>query len=68
MAAPRRRPIWERSESTGRLHSAVGYLTSRARLKGCDQAILDKRDRKLEVARESRKQQRQAARQAALDG
>jgi hypothetical protein len=37
-------------------------------LKGCDQAILAKRDCKLELARESRKQQRQAARQAAMDG
>src|SRR5262249_50210723 len=54
--------------TTGRLHSVVGYLTPRAMLKGCDQAILAKRDRKLEVARESRKQQRQAARQAAMDG
>jgi putative transposase len=46
--------------NTVRLHSAIGYVTPQAKLEG--------RDRKLEAARERRKQQRQAARKAALDG
>ena len=54
--------------NTVRLHSAIGYVTPQAKLEGRDRAILDERDRKLEAARESRRQQRQAARQAALDG
>jgi putative transposase len=51
-----------------RLHSAIGYVTPQAKLEGRDQATLEERDRKLEAARDSRKQKRQAARQAALDG
>ena len=54
--------------NTVRLHSAIGYVTPQAKLEGRDKAILDERDRKLEVARERRKQKRQSARQAALDG
>ena len=54
--------------NTVRLHSAIGYVTPKAKLEGRDKAILAERDRKLEAARESRRQQRQAARQAALDG
>jgi putative transposase len=54
--------------NTVRLHSAIGYVTPQAKLEGRDKAILDERDRKLEAARERRKQKRQSARQAALDG
>jgi putative transposase len=54
--------------NTVRLHSAIGYVTPQAKLEGRDREILDERDRKLEAARERRKQQRQAARQAALNG
>jgi transposase InsO family protein len=54
--------------NTVRLHSAIGYVTPQAKLEGRDREILAERDRKLEAARERRKQQRQAARQAALDG
>ena len=39
-----------------------------AKLEGRDNEILAERDRKLEAARESGRQQRQAARQATLDG
>jgi putative transposase len=53
--------------NTVRLHSAIGYVTPQAKLEGRDKAILDERDRKLEAARERRKQKRQSARQAALD-
>ena len=51
-----------------RLHSAIGYVTPEAKRQGRDQAILAERDRKLEDARERRKEKRHAARQAALDG
>ena len=54
--------------NTVRLHSALGYVTPQARLEGGDQAIFAERDRKLEQARERRKEKRHAARQAALDG
>jgi putative transposase len=54
--------------NTVRLHSAIGYVTPLAKLEGRDRAIFDERDRKLEFARERRKHQRQAQRQAALDG
>jgi len=54
--------------NTVRLHSAIGYLTPLAKLEGRDRAIFDERDRKLALARERRKHQRQAQRQAALDG
>jgi putative transposase len=54
--------------NTVRLHSAIGYVTPQAKLQGREQAIFADRDRKLEAARERRKQQRHAARQATLDG
>jgi putative transposase len=54
--------------NTVRLHSAIGYVTPQAMLEGHEKAIFAERDRKLEAARERRKQQRQAQRQAALDG
>jgi putative transposase len=54
--------------NTVRLHSAIGYVTPLAKLEGRDQAILAERDRKLEAARERRKQKRQAQHQATLDG
>src|SRR5205085_8405641 len=54
--------------NTVRLHSAIGYITPQAKLEGREKAIFDARDRKLEAARERRKQQRQAQREAALDG
>jgi transposase InsO family protein len=55
-------------DNTVRLHSAIGYVTPLAKLEGREQAIFAERDRKLEAARERRKQKRQAQRQAALDG
>ncbi len=54
--------------NTVRLHSALGYVTPQAKLEGQDKAIFAERDRKLEQARERRKEKRHAARQAALDG
>jgi putative transposase len=53
--------------NTVRLHSAIGYVTPQAKLEGRDKAALAERDRKLEAARERRKQKRHAARQAVLD-
>jgi putative transposase len=54
--------------NTVRLHSAIGYVTPEDKLEGREKEIFAARDRKLEAARERRKQKRQAARQAALDG
>jgi transposase InsO family protein len=54
--------------NTVRLHSAIGYVTPQDKLDGRDKEILVARDRKLEAARERRKQKRHAARQAAVDG
>jgi transposase InsO family protein len=54
--------------NTVRLHSAIGPVTPLVKLEGREQTIFDERDRKLDAARERRKQQRQAARQAASDG
>jgi putative transposase len=54
--------------NTVRLHSAIGYVTPLVKLEGRERTIFDERDRKLDAARERRKQQRQAARQAAQDG
>jgi putative transposase len=54
--------------NTVRLHSALGYITPKDKLEGREKAIFDARDRKLEAARERRKEKRQAARQATLDG
>jgi len=51
-----------------RLHSAIGYVSPKAKLEGRDQAIFGERDRKLQEARERRKQQRQASRREELAG
>ncbi|MBA3005916.1 MAG: DDE-type integrase/transposase/recombinase [Proteobacteria bacterium] len=45
--------------NTVRLHSAIGYVTPADKLNGRDQEIFKERDRKLEEARELRKQKRQ---------
>jgi len=45
-----------------RLHSAIGYVTPKDKLAGNDKRIFAERDRKLEEARERRKERRQAAR------
>ena len=45
--------------NTVRLHSAIGYVTPADKLTGRDQEIFTERDRKLEAARELRKQKRQ---------
>lgn len=42
-----------------RLHSAIGYIAPKAKLEGRDKQIFTERDRKLEAAREARKQKRQ---------
>ena len=47
-----------------RLHSSLGYVTPRDKLLGREQEIFADRDRKLEAARDRRKQERQAARNA----
>jgi putative transposase len=49
-----------------RLHSAIGYVTPKDKLDGKEKAIFAERDRKLEAARERRKAQRRAAREASL--
>jgi len=51
-----------------RLHSAIGYVTPRAKLEGRDKDIFAERDRKLHAARERRKLQRQAKRRQDLAG
>jgi putative transposase len=48
-----------------RLHSAIGYITPKDKLEGREALIFAERDRKLEQARQRRKEKRQAARQAA---
>jgi transposase InsO family protein len=48
-----------------RLHSALGYVTPQDKLQGREQSIYAERDRKLEFAREARRQRRQAAREVA---
>jgi len=48
--------------NTVRLHSAIGYRAPADKLNGLDQVIFKERDRKLEAARELRKQKRQLAR------
>lgn len=45
--------------NTVRLHSAIGYVAPADKLNGRDQEIFKERDRKLEEARELRKQKRQ---------
>jgi len=47
--------------NTVRLHSAIGYVAPADKLNGRDQVIFKERDRKLEEARELRKQKRQQA-------
>ena len=47
--------------NTVRLHSAIGYVTPVDKLNGKDQVIFKERDRKLEEARELRRQKRQKA-------
>jgi len=54
--------------NTIRLHSAIGYVTPKDKLEGRAPLILAARDRKLEQARERRKEKRHAARLAAQDG
>jgi transposase InsO family protein len=49
-----------------RLHSALGYVAPKDKLAGREKEIFASRDRKLEAARERRKAERQAARQATL--
>jgi transposase InsO family protein len=48
--------------NTIRLHSAIGYVTPADKMNGRDQEIFKERDRKLEAARELRKQKRQQTR------
>jgi transposase InsO family protein len=45
--------------NTGRLHSAIGYVTPKDKLEGREQIIFDARDHKLEAARERRKAARE---------
>lgn len=45
--------------NTVRLHSAIGFIAPADKLSGRDQEIFKERDRKLEAARELRKQKRQ---------
>jgi putative transposase len=52
--------------NTVRLHSAIGYVSPKDKLEGRERVIFAERDRKLDAARERRKANRQAARQAAL--
>ena len=51
-----------------RLHSAIGYVAPADKLAGRETEIFKERDRKLEAAREERRQRRQAARVAAEIG
>ena len=47
-----------------RLHSAIGYVTPKDKLEGREKEIFAARDRKLQEARERRRQKRQALREA----
>jgi putative transposase len=47
--------------NTTRLHSAIGYITPSDKLAGLEQVIFDERDRKLEAARQRRKEARKVA-------
>jgi transposase InsO family protein len=51
--------------NTVRLHSALSYITPMDKLAGLDTTIFAERDRKLEQAREARRQKRQAAQEVA---
>jgi hypothetical protein len=44
--------------NTARLHSAIGYVTPKDKLEGREAVIFAERDRKLEAARERRKEKR----------
>ena len=44
-----------------RLHSAIGYVAPKAKLEGREKLIFTERDRKLEAARDARKQKRRKA-------
>ena len=46
--------------NTTRLHSAIGYVAPKDKLEGNENRIFSDRDRKLEQARENRKQKRNA--------
>lgn len=54
--------------NTVRLHSAIGSITPQAKLEGRDKEIFAERDRKLEAARDRRRQERQQQRDAAAAG
>jgi transposase InsO family protein len=54
--------------NTVRLHSAICYVTPKDKLEGREALIFAERDRKLEQARERRKEKRNAAREAAAGG
>jgi transposase InsO family protein len=47
--------------NNSRLHSAIGYITPRAKLEGREQQIFKERDAKLEAARAARRNKRQRA-------
>ena len=47
--------------NTVRLHSAIGYVTPKDKLEGREKAVFEARDRKLELARERRKDKRATA-------
>ena len=49
-----------------RLHSAIGYIAPRDKLEGRAERIFSERDRKLEVAREQRRTNRQLTREVIL--
>ena len=49
--------------NTERLHSAIGYVTPQQMIEGRQQRIFIERERKLEQAREARRQKRQAQRE-----
>jgi hypothetical protein len=53
-----------RHSNEARLHGAIGYVTPAAKIAGQEATIFAERDRKLEAARERRKNAREAARQA----
>jgi putative transposase len=54
--------------NTVRLHSAIGYVTPKVKLEGREALIFAERGRKLEQARQRRKERRHAARQAVAPG
>ena len=52
--------------NTRRLHSAIGYVTPKTKLEGKDKELFHERDRKLEEARERRRQARKEKHDAIL--